>query len=357
MEILAHWRHHCMVRGEHHPQDRPFEQYIVEQATAHKTEFAGVLKRAEDRVEDGEAPTLFIALRDIGMEDQVDYAKFFPQINVADVANQNKRNNILLKHILQTAQSQLRLGLDLKGGVGVTLMIDESAQEGLTQSEQSAQLENAISIMADRLDGMGVAEPVIRSSGEDGIEIQLAGLSTKDNPEVIDSIKKPARLEFRSVHPTLSPDTTPVDRYPVGYEVLAEEIEDRRSGELYERRQFVKMIPEATGEIVEDAFVSQTPNGGFQINLVMTGDGSEVFREVTERMVGDPLAIVLDGKLYSAPTIQAVLSKNAQITGSFSQREAIELANVRITPSLSNLPSMRCMRSDRRWLRVLGTAR
>ena len=313
-------------------QDRPFEDYIVAQVTADEAEFADVLQRAEARVDGGESPTLFIALRDLGVEEDINYAKFFPQINVADIANQNKRNDILLKHILSTAQSQLRLGLDLKGGVGVTLKIDESATEGLSQFEQADQLEKAITIMGDRLDGMGVAEPVIRARGDDAIEIQLAGLSTKDNPEVIDSVKKPARLEFRSVHPDLTPDTTPPNRYPVGYEVLAEEIEDRRSGGVYEQRRFIKMIPEATGEIVEDAFASQTPTGGFQINLVMTGEGSKIFRQVTERMVGEPLAIVLDGKLYSAPTIQAVLSKNAQITGSFSQREALELANVLNNP-------------------------
>lgn len=313
-------------------QNRPFEDYIVAQVTADEAEFADLLQRAEARVEMGDAPTLFIALRDLGVEESVDYAKFFPQMNVADIANQNKRNDILLKHILSRAQSQLRLGLDLKGGVGVTLKIDESATEGLSQFEQADQLQKAITIMGDRLDGMGVAEPVIRASGEDGIEIQLAGLSTKDNPEVIDAIKKPARLEFRSIHPELTPATTQVNRYPVGYEVLTEEVEDRRSGEVFERRYFVKLIPEATGEIVEDAFASQTQTGGFQINLVMTADGADIFRSVTERMVGKPLAIVLDGKLYSAPTIQAVLSKNAQITGNFSQREALELANVLNNP-------------------------
>jgi len=319
-------------------QDRPFEEYIVAQVTAEEAQFADVLQRAEARVEAGESPTLFIALRDIGVEEDVDFAAFFPQINVADIANQDERNEVLLKHILSKAQSQLRLGLDLKGGVGVTLKIDESAQEGLSQFEQSEQLEKAIDIMAERLDGMGVAEPVIRARGEDAIEIQLAGLSTRDNPEVIDAIKKPARLEFRTIHPTLEPDSTPTNRYPVGYEVLAEEIQDHRSGEVYERRHFVKLIPEATGEIVEDAFASQTQAGGFQINLVMTGDGADVFRQVTERLApqggqpGKPLAIVLDGNLYSAPTIQAVLSKHAQITGSFSQREAIELANVLNNP-------------------------
>ena len=313
-------------------QDRPFEDYIVAQVTAEEADFADLLQRAEARVDAKESPTLFIALRDLGVEEQIDYAKFFPQINVADVANQTKRNDILLKHILSKAQSQLRLGLDLKGGVGVTLVIDEAAQDGLNPFEQEEQLQDAIEIMAQRLDGMGVAEPVIRARGENAIEIQLAGLSTKDNPEVIDAIKKPARLEFRSVHPDLLPDSTPANRWPVGYEVLSEEIEDRKSGETYERRQFVRLIPEATGEIVADAYASQTQTGGFQINLEMTNEGADIFRAVTERMIGDPLAIVLDGKLYSAPTIQGVLSRNAQITGNYSQREARELANVLNNP-------------------------
>lgn len=317
-------------------KDRPFEDYIVAQNTAHEDEFSDLLDRAEERVEAGDSPTLFIALRDLGVEEEIDYAKFFPEINVADIANQNKRNGILLKHILQSAQSQLSLGLDLKGGVGVTLKIDEAAQAGLNQFEQEEQLKDAIEIMSERLNGMGVAEPVIRARGDDAIEIQIAGLSTKDNPEVIDAIKKPAKLEFRTIHPDLTPESL-TDKPPVGYEVLAEE-RQTRDGEAFEVLHFVKMIPEATGEIIEDAYASQTQTGGFQINLVMTGDGADVFRQVTERLApqgnepGKPLAIVLDGKLYSAPTIQAVLSKNAQITGSFSQREALELANVLNNP-------------------------
>lgn len=317
-------------------KDRPFEDYIVAQVTAHSEEFVDLMDRAEARVKAGDAPTLFIALRDLGVEEGVNYAKFFPQINVADIANQNKRNDILLKHILHTAQSQLRLGLDLKGGVGVTLKIDESSLAGLNQFQQEEQLKDAIEIMSGRLDGMGVAEPVIRAVGDNGIEIQIAGLSTKDNPEVIEAIKKPARLEFRTIHPNQTPQSI-TDKAPPGYEVLAEERETR-GGEAFEVLHFVKIIPEATGEIIADAFPSQTQTGGFQINLEMTGDGAKVFRQVTERLApqgnqpGKPLAIVLDGKLYSAPTIQAVLSKNAQITGSFSQREAIELANVLNNP-------------------------
>ena len=311
-------------------KDRPFEDYIVAQATAETAEFGVIMERAQARVDSKQSKTLFLALRELGAEENIDFALFFPEVNLRDIANQNKRNDILLKHILKTAQSNLRLGLDLKGGVGVTLKIAEDAPG--SKFEQAEQLKDAIEIMGSRLDGHGVAEPIIRPVGDDAIEIQIAGLSTKDNPEVLNDLKKPARLEFRAVHETLHPDTTPINKYPVGYEVLAEESEDRQTGEVIERRMFVKLIPEATGEIVDDAYMSQTQTGGFQVNLEMTSEGADILAAVTEKMIGKPLAIVLDGKLYSAPTVNGVLAKRAQITGSYSQREAFDLANVLNNP-------------------------
>ena len=325
-------------------KDRPFEDYIVERSatedyviegtdeTVDVSGFSEILKRAEQRVANKESKTLFLALREIGEEEAIDYSVYFPDINLKDVPNQTKRNDILLKYLLSSAQSNLRLGLDLKGGVGVTLKLDETAQSGLSTYQQEEQLKDAIKIMANRLDGRGVAEPIIRPVGDNAIEIQIAGLSTKDNPEVLEELKKPARLEFRAVHETLRPDTTPKEDYPIGYEVLAEEMTDRKTGEVYERRLFVKMIPEATGEIVDEAFVSQTPTGGFQVNLEMTNEGADILRAVTEKLLKKPLAIVLDGKLYSAPIVESVLSKSAQITGNYSQREAIDLANVLNNP-------------------------
>ena len=333
-------------------QDRPFEEFFAdqsakenysttsktgEQVTVDVSDFTAIVERASARVTSGDAKSLFVALRQLGGEEKIDYAKYFPSVNLTDVANLNKRNDILLKHLLGAAQSQLRLGLDLKGGVGVTLKIDESVMGNTSTSERADQLKDAIEILTSRLDGNGVAEPIIRPVGDNAIEIQLAGVSTRDNPQILSDLIKPARLEFRRVHPTLTPDTTPENRHPVGYEVLAEEIEDRKTGESFDRRMFIKLIPDATGEIVEDAFASQTQTGGFQINLVMTDEGSEVFRAVTGRMIGEPLAIVLDGKLYSAPTIQAELSKNAQISGNYSQREALDLANVLNNPLAAEL--------------------
>ena len=321
-------------------QDRPFEDYIVSQATVEADAFQSIIDRANQRVEDSRdadgatSKTLFLALRELGAEENIDFASFFPEINLKDVPNQNKRNDILLKHLLKTAQSQLRLGLDLKGGVGVTMKVDESATEGMASFQREQQLEDAIRIMGDRLDGSGVAEPIIRPKGENAIEIQMPGLSTKENPEVLDTIKKPARLEFRSVHPSKTPYNTAAADYPsqYEYEVLTMEDENRRTGEVTETKMFIKRLPEATGEIIKEAFAAPNQVGGYEIYLEMTGEGADVLRSVTERMVGKPLAIVLDGTLYSAPTIQAVLSKNATITGNFSQREAVDLANVLNNP-------------------------
>jgi SecD/SecF fusion protein len=313
-------------------RDRPFDTYIAEQASAHEEEFVGILDRARDRVAEGESPSLLFALRSIGEEDSLDYVRFFPHINVRDIANINRRNDILLRHLLGQSRSNLALGLDLKGGVGFTLKIDEESTDGIDAFEREAQLSKAIEIMSTRLDGFGVAEPVIRPRGDDAIEIQIPGLNTRDDPEIINSLRKPARLEFRRLHPSLRPESTRPTDYPVGYEVLVEEREDARTGDINEVRHFVRQIPEATGEIVARARASQGQTGGFQVNLEMTTAGARVLEEVTRQMVGQPLAIVLDGRLYSAPTVQAVLSSRAQITGRFSQREAIELANVLQNP-------------------------
>jgi SecD/SecF fusion protein len=82
-------------------QDRPFSSYIESQATDNLAEFEALLEAGNARVSAGESPTLFIALRDLGREEGVNYAEFFPEINLKDIPNQNKRNSILLKILIE----------------------------------------------------------------------------------------------------------------------------------------------------------------------------------------------------------------------------------------------------------------
>src|SRR5690606_28024008 len=117
--------------------------------------------------------------------------------------------------------------------------------------QRREKLQKAIEIIGTRIDAFGVAEPVIRPIGDNRIEIQLPGVSTKDNPDVVDKVKAPARLDFRIVHPSIVPG--PGVETPPGYELKVEE-RSTRTGETYLEEVFVKRIPEMTGENIANSF-------------------------------------------------------------------------------------------------------
>ncbi|MCM2275537.1 MAG: protein translocase subunit SecD [Candidatus Didemnitutus sp.] len=317
-------------------KDREFGQFVREEATAKQTEFNALIAKASARVQSGQAPSVFMALKQIGREEKIDLSQFFPQLRLEEnLKNVEKRNNILLDELLRQSKGRLQLGLDLKGGVAFTLEVDESAL-GAEQAVRQEKLSKAIEIISNRVNGLGVAEPIIRPVGTNRIEVQLPGVSTKDNPEVVNSLRKPARLDFRLVHPFAAPPQEP----PPGYETLALEMESR-NGEVISEELFVKRIPEMGGEAVADAYPIMDEFGRFKIILKFTDDGSKQFAAVTRTIANENqrtgrlgrLAIVLDGKLYSAPTVREEISGgSAEISGSFSQREAIDLGNVLNNP-------------------------
>ncbi len=321
--------------------DTPFNDYIKSQVTVQQTEFEALMNQASERVADGRAPTVFIALKRIGAEQRLDLSQFFPEIPLeSSLHNVEKRNAILLDHLLQESKGRLQLGLDLKGGVAFLLEVeDDGVSEDLAEHEREENLSKAIEIIGDRVNEFGVAEPIIRPVGTNRIEVQLPGISTKDNPEVVDAVKKPARLDFRLVHPNLRPQMVPRDQYPTGYEVMLLEGEDRE-GNVFTEELFVKRIPEMTGEMVATAFPSMDNYGRFKVNIQFNNEGAERFADVTEEIsqMGTPqrpgrLAIVLDGRLSSAPTVrERIGGGSAEISGSFTQREAIDLANVLNNP-------------------------
>lgn len=322
-------------------QDTPFAEYMKSEASARNSEFDGLLREATERVSSGTAPSEFVALKQIAAEREIDLSQYFPHLELeSSLRNIEKRNAILMDHLLKESKGRLQLGLDLKGGVAFTLQVADSASQSVGQDERREQLSKAIEIIGDRINGLGVAEPIIRPIGEDRIEVQLPGVNTKDNPEIVDSVKKPARLDFRRVHPFLSPDTTRPEDAPPGYEAMTLSGETR-TGETYESSYFVKRIPEMTGKAVQNSFATMDEYGRYRIILRFTGEGSERFAEVTGaiaeegQQTGRPglLAIVLDGRLYSAPQVrERINSDSAEITGQFTQREALELANVLNNP-------------------------
>ena len=115
----------------------------------------------------------------------------------------------MLKQLLIGSQGRLKLGLDLQGVVSFTLKVDPTGAEsgektaGDKSNVSHADMVNqALQVMEQRVNQFGVAEPVLRPVGDLSLEIQLPGEDAANNPDVIDSLKKPAKLEFRQVHRT-----------------------------------------------------------------------------------------------------------------------------------------------------------
>ena len=319
--------------------DEPFVDYVRSHASAKKDEFAKLLEEAAQRKKNLQAPSEFVALKQIGKERRLDLSQYFPHIRLEDsLRNVEKRNDILLGELLRLSHGRLQLGLDLKGGVAFTLEAVDKPGENVDELQRKEKLQKAIEIIGARVNGLGVAEPVIRPVGENRIEIQLPGISTKDNPDVVDNVKAPARLDFRMVHPTLTP--APGVETPAGYEIKLLDWEGRK-GETGTEELFVKQRPEMTGEMISNSFARPDMYGKPEVILEFTKEGKVRFAEVTRAIAEGGqragrlgrLAIVLDGKLYSAPTVrEEINSDSAQITGSFSDREAINLANVLNNP-------------------------
>ena len=361
---------------EFHPiAPTPLEQFVPTQVIAEKPAFDKLHAEALERVkrhkdaaaaDDQKSVSYFQALRDIGegrgRAAPVDLRPFFfTEAQIVSEPDQAKRNGIVLKQLLVGSQGRLKLGLDLQGGVSFTLKVDptgaESGEKGAgdkSSVSRSDMVNQALQVMEQRVNQFGVAEPVLRPVGDLSLEIQLPGEDAANNPDVIDSLKKPAKLEFRQVHRTERPAETerehslrsmPVDPMLGAasaistYEVLTIRDTDNKTGEVRVTRYYVRKTADATGKIIKAASGRSDDGISFYVDMKFTDEGSKKFGDLTAkiaegnaRSVGQ-LAIVLDGKLQSAPTVRdAIRGGGATITGSFSREEAVELANVLNNP-------------------------
>jgi SecD/SecF fusion protein len=339
------------------PNSTPFEEYLVNQVSEslsptgdidvtreeNLADFGALVERANTKVleagGDATSPyaTLYTALLKMARDERIDISQYFSDIRLQDIKNLDKKNKVLLTELLRRSKGEISLGLDLNGGVAITFEVDEESldNDGFFRQRQ---LEDARQVILDRVDGLGVAEPVVRLKGSNLIEVQMPGINTEDNPNIAETIGAPALLEFKLVHRTARP--VPGAEPPLGYEVKNQEFEDFETGEIREDPVYVKIIPVMTGEIIDDAGPQITQTGGYEVSMNFTTEGRKQFADVTEQIANGNtefsigrLAIVLDGKLVSSPTVRERINSNsARITGRFTQREAFELANALNNP-------------------------
>ena len=329
-------------------QDRDFVDFVKIEARTKKAEFNTLAAEAVARKAAGQSRTAYLALKEIASERKIDLQKeYFPGIPVGRSQNIDTKNDVLLKHLLKESKAKLQLGLDLKGGVAFTLELDPKATANLDADSLAKKLDEAKKIIERRIDAFGVTEPDIRTVGNNRLEVQLPGVNTRDDPGIVDSLQKPAMLEFRLVHPEhpyVRPTGQPGEEIPAGYEILvSEETEDGRTETL-----FVKRIPMADGKIIDTAYATLDQYNNPEIRMNFTSEGRSRFaaatREVAEytrqlrARTGDQrvracLAIVLDGNLKSYPGVESEIDNgSAVITGRFTPQDAQNLAAVLNNP-------------------------
>lgn len=222
-------------------------------------------------------------------------------------------------------EKKIRRGLDLQGGVHVVLEVEETEKEGGYVSDLA---DRALEVIRNRIDSLGVTEPVIQKQGTNRIIVDLPGVQDPDR--AIDIIGQTALLEFKLVsdEPELL-EKAMRGEMPEGYELLYHKERDERGIYRDTDPLLVKREPELTGKYIEDAYVGYDNSGFPDVNLVLNKEGAGLFEEITSRNVNRRLAIVLDGVVRSAPVIrERIGGGKANITGRFSVEEARTLAIV-----------------------------
>jgi SecD/SecF fusion protein len=275
-----------------------------------------------------------------------DIQKYFPFL---DAKNELYPNTFILNQLQRDASGKIKLGLDLQGGTSFLVEMDtnylanaqnESDTNHVARApDVSGALSQAVEVLRKRIDKFGVAEPVIQSAGGNRILIQLPGLSQSDKESAKAQIQKAAYLEFRMVKDDSDQIIDAIKKgeavaIPPGYQIL-KHISQQPNGPPQVEEYVVKKKPEndLAGDIVKSAGVVRGNLGEPQIDFTLNDDGAKKFGQVTRENIGHRLAIVLDGELVTAPNIQgAIEGGNGQITGSYTEKEAFEIANVLQNP-------------------------
>ncbi|GAB7022756.1 protein translocase subunit SecD [Salidesulfovibrio brasiliensis] len=185
-------------------------------------------------------------------------------------------------------------------------------------------LDQAVKTIRNRIDQFGVAEPDIRKQqASNRIQVQLPGLS--DPERAIRIIGKTAHLEFKIVDDGADLQKAVNGVLPPGRELTT--MVSRTGGK--EVPIVLKSDAPLTGEYVTDAKVNYGQMNEPYVSLNFDSKGARLFGRITGENVNKRMAIVLDGKVYSAPVIQEkITGGRASITGSFTTEEARDLAIV-----------------------------
>jgi protein-export membrane protein SecD len=209
-----------------------------------------------------------------------------------------------------TRNFPIKLGLDLQGGSHLVYKADFKE---ISKADQPEALRAVRDTVERRVNSFGVAEPQVLVEGQDRIIVELPGI--KDIKDAIDQIGQTPFLEFRT-QSAKTPQATVDKDGKVVLDPAAGWDPTGLSG---------KQLARATADMQQGR--TSIGGGSVVVRLEFNDEGKKLFGDITSKNVGKPIAIFLDGKVISAPTVQtAITDGTAIITGNFTVDEAKQLA-------------------------------
>jgi preprotein translocase subunit SecD len=253
-------------------------------------------------------------------------------------------------------------GLDLQGGLRILLEADLPEDTEVT-SDQMSTVRN---IVENRVNGLGVTEPIVQVAGSRRILVELPGIGNPE--EAVDTLKETGLLEFIEMTssdftyfdgnqilitdfgrpaPTLTlvieesetPTSTEAENTPTVSSTATEGNPDANTTPTVSTTETIVTTPSPsptpkvfhtvlTGAQLENAYVTQNPNTNeIVVAIEFSEEGGQIFSDYTSIHVGDVLGIVLDKRLISAPFINEPITEgSALISGNFTYEDANSLA-------------------------------
>ena len=254
-----------------------------------------------------------------------------PRIRFGDMSTQSDQLSFILDSDADVDRAREEI-LPLINGSGIitewNLDVVDETRFVLTQTEDGVEnavsqaMDGAIEVIRKRIDGLGTREPTIIRQGDTRIVVQVPGLQDPD--ELKEQLGKTARLEFKLVDQNALPSDVAQGIAPPGSQIFpfAEGTPQEGTGLAVRRLGGIK------GDNLTDANASRDPNSNAPVvDITFNPEGGAKFATLTQQNVNKPFAIILDGKVLSAPNInEPILGGRAQISGNFTADETAQLA-------------------------------
>lgn len=210
-------------------------------------------------------------------------------------------------------------GVSLKeNGLNFTVAL---TPEEIAKTKQNA-ISQAVETIRNRLDMYGLAEPTVAKQGEDKILVEIAGVKTPaDEQRIRDLIAKSAHLQIMAVDEERAARVTTMSEAEAATfgDVILKDV-------VTSQPYLLKGIPILDGSMLIDSKVAYDENNQPAVAFELNNQGGNIFGDFTGKNIGKRLAIVLDNKIYSVAGIKVRITTRGQISGSFSQQEAHDIA-------------------------------